>query len=60
MKLKFIGADGSLGLRHGKIYDLTLKTAAGYVIAIIKTGWISDTICPYGSMKAFAANWELE
>lgn len=60
MKLKFIGADGSLGLRHGKIYDLTLKTAVGYIIAIIKTGWISDTVCPYGSMKAFAANWELE
>jgi hypothetical protein len=60
MKLKFIGKDGSLGLQHGKTYNVTLKTLGGLVIATIKTGWISDTLCPYGSMKAFAANWELD
>lgn len=60
MKLKFIGEDGSLGLCHGKTYNVTLKTIGEYVVAVIKTGWISDTVCPYGSMKAFAANWELE
>ena len=60
MKLKFIGEDGSLGLRHGKTYYVALKTLGGFVIATIKTGWISDTVCPYSSLKAFAANWELE
>jgi hypothetical protein len=42
------------------MYNVTLKTLGGLVVANIKTGWISDTVCPYGSMKAFAANWELE
>ena len=59
MKLRFIGADGSLGLQHGKKYEITLKTFNQYVVAIIKTGWLSDTICPYGSMQAFAKNWEI-
>lgn len=60
MRLKFIGEDGSLGLQHGKVYNISLKTYGGYIIATIQTGWISDTVCPYGSMKAFAKNWELE
>jgi len=59
MKLRFIGADGSLGLQHGKKYEVRLKTFNQYVVAIIKTGWLSDTICPYGSMQAFAKNWEI-
>ena len=59
MKLRFIGTDGSLGLKHGAIYNVTLKTIDRYVVAIIKTGWISETICPYGSMQAFAKNWEI-
>lgn len=59
MKLRFIGTDGSLSLQHGKVYDVTLKILNQQVIAIIKTGWISDTICPYGSMRAFANNWEV-
>lgn len=59
MKLRFIGTDGSLGLQHGKKYEITLKTFDQYVVAIIKTGWLSDTICPYGSMQAFAKNWEI-
>ena len=59
MKLKFIGTDGSLGLQHGKTYEVNLKTAGRYLIARIQTGWISETICPYGSVQAFAKNWEL-
>jgi hypothetical protein len=60
MKLKFIGKDGSLRLKHNRVYDVSLKTIKGYVVAVIKTGWISDTVCPYGTMRAFAKNWELE
>lgn len=59
MKLKFIGEDGSLGLKHGKKYEVELKTIGKYLIAIIDTGWISWTTCPYGSVQAFAKNWEL-
>lgn len=59
MNLRFIGADGSLGLKHGELYKVTLKTIGKYLIATIHTGWISDTVCPYGSVQAFAKNWEL-
>lgn len=59
MRLRFIGADGSLGLKHGQTYDIKLNTFGKYVIATIKTGWISDTICPYSSMQALAKNWEI-
>ena len=59
MKLKFIGADGSLGLRHGEYYNVSLDTGCNMLIASIKTGWISDTFCPYETLQAFAKNWSL-
>jgi hypothetical protein len=58
MILKFIGKDGSLGLKHGEKYKVTLKTSGKYFIATIHVGWINQ-ICPYGSVQAFAKNWEL-
>lgn len=59
MRLKFIGADGSLGLMHGEYYNASLDTSYHMLIASIKTGWISDTICPYETLQAFAKNWSL-
>ena len=59
MKLKFIGTDGSLGLKHGKTYNVTLKTFDKYVVAIIKINFMDSVICPYGSMQALAKNWEI-
>lgn len=60
MRLKFIGEDGSLGLEHGKVYNVSLKTYGKFLLAIIDVGWFYSVRCPYGSMKAFAKNWELE
>ena len=59
MKLKFIGADGSLGLIHGEYYNVSLDIQYHMLIARIKTGWISDTFCPYETLQAFAKNWSL-
>ena len=59
MKLKFIGANESLGLEHGKYYNVSLYTSNHMLIASIKTGWISDTICPYETLQAFEKNWNL-
>ena len=59
MKLRFIGADGSLGLKHGEVYDVRLST----IEEVIKAhAWSRDdsfyVCCPYSSPKSFAKNWE--
>ena len=62
MRLKFIGADGSLNLRHGKVYDVKFYSTNHHIVAVIKTGdfmrW-REVVCPYGSPQALAKNWSL-
>ena len=53
MRLKFIGANGSMGLVHGKAYEVKVFTKLNYILAT----WSSDIICPYDSPQSFAANW---
>lgn len=54
MKLRFVGEDGSLGLKHGKVYDVTIGTTSQYL-------WVSwdSADCPYTSTQAFAENWQI-
>lgn len=59
MKLRFIGADGSMGLQHGRIYEVAFDSTENYIVLKIKTGLFSDVICPYGSPQALAKNWSL-
>lgn len=59
MKLRFIGTDGSMGLQHGRIYEVTFRNDKKCIVLIIKTGWLDDVICPYGSPQALAKNWSL-
>ena len=59
MNLRFIGTDGSLGLRNGAMYKVKLITAGKYLIATINTEFCGKISCPYGSVQAFAKNWEL-
>lgn len=60
MKLKFIGANGSMGLEHGKLYKVSLRTAGKYLVVHINKGLCREITCPYSSMQAFADNWALE
>jgi hypothetical protein len=57
MKLRFIGVDGTYGLKKGEIYDVDMFTQGSYIWA----RW-SPTTGPgctgYLSPKAFANNWE--
>ena len=53
MKLKFIGKDGSMRLRHGWVYDCSITTAHGQVWVI----WETWNACPYGSLKTLLENW---
>lgn len=54
MLLKFIGEDGSMGLRHGEFYDCTIKSHDGYIWVY----WDDDLkACSYGSIEKLAKNW---
>jgi len=65
MKYRFIGADGSMGYRTGKIYRGTLETKSsvdGTVLFV--TGVFPFNIffrsyaIPYASVEKFYENWE--
>lgn len=65
LKAKFIGADKSLGYRHGKVYKLVVirhdwwfKFWHEYEIEIKRIdnrGW-----CPYASIYTFLKNWKID
>lgn len=50
--LRFIGADGSMGLKHGHIYPVKVYGVLGKIIV----DW-DNSRCPYSSPSSFAANW---
>lgn len=57
MILRFIGNDGSMGLRHGLTYNVRITSNCSYIIASFYNG--KDFLsCPYSSPQSFAANWE--
>ena len=53
MLLKFIGEDGSMGYRNGKVYNLWFLANSRY-IGIRAKGM---PVCIYESPQSFAANW---
>lgn len=59
MRLKFIGADGSMGLRNGEVYQVSFKSTENYIILTIKIGMFDSVMCPYSSPQALAKNWSL-
>ena len=57
MRLKFIGADNSLGLKNGRTYNVDVRSVDEYIYVHIAAGWFDDITCPYSSPQSFAANW---
>lgn len=56
-RAKFIGEDGSLGYRHGQVYELYVyPTGPKYAITIQRRD--GSGTCPYTSVKAWRRNWE--
>lgn len=53
MRLRFVGADGSMGLRHGSVYYISLASSP------LGVQLTQPVICPYSSERAFWENWEL-
>lgn len=60
MLLRFIGKDGSMGLRHGKNYQTSINTSLDNRFICLK--WIDEDgkpcVCPYSSPQTLAMNWE--
>ena len=53
LRMKFVGANDSMGLIHGKVYYVIVFTKNGYV-------WVQwwNGQCPYSSLKKVLENWE--
>ena len=58
MLLRFIGADGSRGLRRGQVYNVGLHSDVYFIWAHVRVSWINEIRCPYETPQAFAKNWE--
>ena len=56
MKLIFIGKEGSMGLKRGEVYDVTIFTEQEKIV--VRLG--PHRYCPYSSPQALAANWAKE
>ena len=59
MKLKFIGEDGSMGLRTGEVYDTRILIKGECLWVEWKVNLYTVKSCPYISTQSFAQNWEL-
>lgn len=57
MKLKFIGADGSMGLRHGEIYKVRIFSSGECIVVEVHRG-NGAYGCPYSSLIKLCENWE--
>lgn len=54
MNLRFIGSDGSMGLKYGKVYKVKFRPGSR-----IEITWFPFLkYCPYASLAAFCRNWE--
>lgn len=69
MEARFIGSNGSMGLRHGKVYDITITKDARYVWVnwepkeigktILQLLGITPSSCPYRNEQTFRENWDI-
>lgn len=62
MRLRFIGANGSMGLTSGVVYEVQVKSEGNYIGVMIPNFEFSEKTsgtwkCPYSSPESFAANW---
>lgn len=57
MRLRFIGKDGSMNLKHGQVYEvISLEAVNDYIRVMWKdNGHLRS--CPYSSLSALCANW---
>lgn len=61
MKAMFIGADGSMDLKNGRVYNVEISKDEKYIwVRWIHRFWLVCSCrmeCPYGSMEKVLENW---
>ena len=57
MLLRFIGQDGSMGLKHGEVYNVGLHSDTRFIWVHVRKSQIHQIKCPYDTPQAFAKNW---
>jgi hypothetical protein len=62
MEARFIGANGSMGLTHGRVYLLRIEKSTSTFNRIIRTaifnGDAEAKFCPYESIESLLINWD--
>ena len=59
-KIRFVGNDGSMGLREGRLYDVELEfdNGSGHYFAVVARDGSGPLSIPYQSLRAFMNNWK--
>lgn len=57
MRATFIGQDGSMGLVHGREYDIQIFLDGKYIY--VRWGVFGLKYCPYSNLKRLQENWKL-
>ena len=62
MKLRFIGVNGSMDLKHGEVYRVIIQSNGDYITVFVDNRDVISvpfpTYIPYSSPQSFAKNWE--
>ena len=59
IKARFIGEDGSMGLKKGRVYLIRLYTLNGHIcVSWTPSSEHPNKVCPYSSLKTLCENWE--
>lgn len=59
MRLRFIGADGTMGLYNNKTYEVSVKSYEYGIILIVKIESLEGIVFGYSSPQALANDWSL-
>ena len=58
MRAKFIGTDGSMGIKAGEIFNIkALPSGIAPILVEIRQGY-RIWLCPYNSFESLFENWE--
>lgn len=58
MKAMFIGENGSMGFKNGKVYDIAVSINQHEERVTVFSNTFPTFLCPYSNLNNFFNNWE--